>query len=273
MTVAVPESAPNAIEQEIEAILHAGDPGAARARLVEALRERPGDQRARMFLFQLLCVDGEWAKAKAQLGALAQLSPEARMLEIAYGHAIDGEGERDAACRGLKPAMLYGADADWARDMADAFGAGIDSASELRSRALETCPDMPGEVDGRPFDYLFDGDGRFGPMFEAMIGGRWVLVPFGAVETIESEGPDDLRDLVWLPVEIGFRDGAVVAALLPARYPGTAQAVDPALRLARRTEWVERDGLTIGRGQRVWTTSGGEDVGILSFRRIRFASS
>lgn len=253
-------------EARVSDLLAAGDVAEARRRLVETLRSRPDDRRARMFLFQLLCVEGEWDKARAQLRALAELSPEAQMLAAAYGQAIEGEQTRARVFAGEEPASLLVDAPAWAADLVSALGAG-----EPIAAALEACPDTPGEVDGRPFDFLFDGDDRFGPMFEAIVAGRWGLIPFAMVEEIGTEGPVDLRDLVWLPAEIRFRQGAALAAMLPVRYPGTEREPEAGLRLARMTEWREADGLVRGVGQRVWTTSDGEDVGILSFRRIRFA--
>ncbi|MFD1951484.1 type VI secretion system accessory protein TagJ [Sphingomonas arantia] len=242
---------------------------------IEILRNRlravPGDQRARMFLFQILCVEGAWEKARAQLKMLAELSPDARMLSLAYNQAIDGEVARRDACGGGASAPLLRASPGWVSDLADAFAADAHSAAAMRARAFDASPDAPGDVDGRPFDYMFDGDGRFGPAFEAIIAGRWGLMPFCVVEQIKSEGPVDLRDTVWLPVEIRLRDGGAVAALLPARYPDTELQDDLALRLGRRTDWHGTDPVR-GLGQRVWTTSTGEDIGILSFRTIRFTS-
>jgi type VI secretion system protein ImpE len=256
-------------EDQVGTLLSAGDMAGARRLLIEAIRERPADQRARMFLFQLLCVEGEWDKARLQLRALSELSPEARMLAVAYGQAIDGEQARTRALAGQEPATLLADAPGWAADLAAAIGAGADSGA--RMAALEACPDTVGDVDGRPFDFLFDDDSRFGPMFEAIVAGRWGLVPFAVVEEISTEGPVDLRDLVWLPVQIRFRAGAAIAAMLPVRYPGTEGEPDSALRLARKTEWREEGAAVRGVGQRVWTTSAGDDVGILSFRKIRFA--
>ncbi len=244
--------------------LLAGRVAEARGLLVESVRDDPTDQRARMFLFQLFCAEGEWDKARAQLRALAELSPEAQMLAAAYGQAIEGERARGRVFAGEEPASLLVDGPAWAMDLVTAIGTG-DAAT------VEASPDTPGEVDGRPFDFLFDGDDRFGPMFEAIVAGRWGLVPFAAVEEISTEGPVDLRDLVWLPAEIRFRQGPAMAAMLPVRYPDTEREPEAALRLARMTEWREVGGLFRGVGQRVWTTSAGEDVGILSFRRIRFA--
>ncbi len=251
--------------------LASGDLDRTYRQLAEQLRARPDDQRARMFLFQLQCVNGAWDAARSSANLLAQLSPEARMLAVAYGQAIDGEGARGMACHGIDPALLLHASPGWAIDLVNALAADAEGAAEMRARAFDACPDTPGEVDGRPFNYLFDGDGRFGPAFEAIVAGRWGLLPFCTVEEIKTEGPVDLRDLVWLPAQIRLREGGSVAALLPARYPGTEQEADSQLRLARRTDWIDGDALVRGIGQRVWTTSSGEDVGILSFRHIRFA--
>jgi type VI secretion system protein ImpE len=258
-------------ETQVSDLLAGGDVAEARRLLVETIRLRPDDQRARMFLFQLLCVEGEWDKARNQLHALGGLSPEAQLLTAAYGQTIEGERARSRAFAGQQATPLLVNAPDWATALASASGLATAKAEAVRATALEACPDTPGEVDGRPFDFLFDADERFGPMLEAVIGGRWGLVPFAIVEEISTEGPVDLRDLVWLPAEIRFRQGPALAAMLPVRYPGTQDEPAAALHLARVTEWREANGRIRGVGQRVWTTSTGEDVGILSFRRIRFA--
>ena len=63
---------------DANALLNAGDLNGARAALVDQVKRAPQDQPARMFLFQLFCLLGEWEKAKSQLRALASLSPEAQ---------------------------------------------------------------------------------------------------------------------------------------------------------------------------------------------------
>ena len=257
-------------EAQINAELEAGNITATLTSLRKRLTARPDDQRARMFLFQILCVEGAWDKARAQLGALAQLSPEAQMLAVAYGQTIDAEAARAAGCAGDAPAPLLHGAADWVADLAGAFGVEGECAAASRRRAFDAAPDTPGEVDGRAFDFLYDGDARFGPAIEAIVAGRWGLIPFAALEEIRTAGPVDLRDLVWLPVELRFREGGTAAALLPVRYPGTEKEADAELRLARRTVWREENGVVRGLGQRVWTTSAGDDIGILSFRSIRF---
>ena len=251
--------------------LRQGDLDGARRALVESVRRDPGDARTRLFLFSLLALCGEWDKAFTQLKTVAQLSPEAQMLSVVYGQAIDAERERAAVFAGTRSARLHVA-SEWAMPLIEAvqaFGQGdLDRAQDRRDAAFDAAPDTPGELDGVAFDWIADADGRFGPCFEAIIGGRYGLQTFDMVEKITTEGAADLRDLVWYPVQIAFRGGQSVAALLPTRYPG--ESSDPAERLARATHWLDQPWGQQGAGQHLWTLSGGEDRGLLSLRSLTF---
>lgn len=252
--------------------LRAGDLDGARSALVETVKANPSDPRARMFLFQLLALAGDWEKARNHLNALARLSPEAQMLSVVYNQALNAEAERAEVFAGrAKAAVLRG---DWAQGLADAiqhYALGDAEAGDAaRDSALDQAPDTPGEIDGERFDWIADSDGRFGPTFEAIIHGRYGLVAFSEVERIESEGPKDLRDMVWYPVQIAFRAGQSVAAMLPARYPGSETAEDSAERLGRSTGWTSASAGEIGCGQHLLTLSSGEERGLLSLRTLVF---
>ena len=191
-----------------------------------------------MFLFQLLALAGEWDKAKTQLQTLASLSPEAQMLSVAYGQAIEAERLRARVFAGEAEMPLLH-QADWAVPLARSlalFAQGkTDEAEAARDEAFDAAPDMPGVLNDEAFEWIADADARFGPAFEAIINGRYGLVPFDAVESIKSDGPRDLRDLIWYPVTIAFRQGQSIAAMLPVRYPGSETSTDTAVRLARTT--------------------------------------
>jgi type VI secretion system protein ImpE len=250
-----------------DALLRQGDLEGARGVLVEAIRRDPGDVPARLYLFQLMAVVGEWDKAAKHLGTLAQLSPEAQMLAVVYNQAIAAEREREAVFAGSATAHVHGS-ADWATQVAeairlDATGA-HDQAAELRDAAFGAAPDTPGTLDGTRFDWIADADPRFGPCMEAIVFGRYGLLPFSEIAGLKSEGPRDLRDVIWYPAEVSLRTGTSVAALLPARYPG----VDgDAARMARTTEWND-DGT--GVGQRIWATSNDSEHELLSVRQLSF---
>ncbi|UCF95295.1 MAG: hypothetical protein JSW39_14460, partial [Desulfobacterales bacterium] len=57
--------------------------------------------------------------------------------------------------------------------------------------------------------------------------------------------------------------------LIPTRYPGSENAPDASIQLARTTEWKElRDGVYQGRGQRMLTTDR-DDYPLLDVREIK----
>lgn len=259
---------------DADELMRAGDLDGARAALIEGLKKSPGDQSVRMFLFQLQCLSGEWDKAQTHLRTLASLSPEAQMLAVTYNIAIEAERARADAFAGKVPPSLLVGSSPWAGDIASALAADArgahDEAAKLRETAFESAPDTPGTLDGVEFEWIADGDARFGPSLEAIIAGRWGLVPFDAIESIKSEGPQDLRDLVWLPVQLAFKSGQSVNAMLPARYPGSETADDTAIRMARRTDWRDEPWGPAGMGQHEWSMSAGDDVGLLSLRRLTF---
>lgn len=259
---------------DADALLRSGDLDGARAALIEVVRTEPSNQQARMFLFQLLAIAGEWDKAKRQLDLLAQLSGEAQMLSVAYGQAIAAEAQRAAVFAGTERAHQHVA-SDWAEGVVDAiehFGQGrIADGEAARDAAFDAAPDTPGKFNGEDeFDWIADADSRFGPCFEAIIGGRYGIQPFDQVEQIRSEGPRDLRDIVWYPVQIAFKTGQSVAAMLPARYPGSESASETAERLARSTSFIDQPWGAAGRGQHVWSLSTDDERDLLSLRLLAF---
>ena len=259
---------------DADALLRQGDVDGARSALVEAVRAAPSDQRLRMFLFQLLAINGEWDKARSQLQSLVQLSAEAQMLSATYNPVLDAEKQREAVFSGAAEASLLMGEGGWADSIAKAlsgFASGDGAAaSALRDAAFDSAPDLPGNCDGRPFDWMADCDSRFGPTCEAILGGRYGLLPFDTIRSITATGPEDLRDTIWYPVEIEFRSGQSAAAFLLTRYPGSEKADSGAVRLGRVTQWTDHEWGQQGSGQRLWTFSDGEDCGILEFRKIEF---
>ena len=257
---------------DADQLLRDGDLDGARSALVETVRSNPADARARMFLFQLLAVAGEWDKAHTHLEALARISPEARMLATVYSMAMKAEEQRAAIFAGReRMPVIRGA---WVEGLADAimhFAKGDAAEGQAaRDAALDQAPDTPGELDGVRFDWITDADARFGPTFEIIIQGRYGLVAFSEVSRLQSGGPKDLRDTVWYPVQIQFREGQSVAALLPTRYPGSERSSDLALRMGRSTGWQEEAAGAIGLGQHLLALSGAEETGLLTVRSLVF---
>jgi type VI secretion system protein ImpE len=225
-----------------------------------------------MFLFQLLAVCGEWDKAGAQLRALASLSPEAQMLAAAYNPLIAAEKLRAAAFKGEGPVSVLVASSDWVDVLSQSFAAQsagrLEDAQALRDAAFEAAPAVPGACNGQRFGWIADADSHFGPCLEMIVGGRWGLVPFEAISELSTEGAQDLRDLVWLPVQLTLRSGQAAAAFLPVRYPGS-EAGSAAVRLAKVTEWRDEGQGERGLGQKLLAFDTGDDVGLLALRHLQ----
>ncbi len=257
--------------KDADSCLAEGDLDGARAALVAMVKANPGDTQARMFLFQLMSVLGEWDKAETQLRSLVQTSPQAEMLSAAYSPLLRAQKERADAFTGKAPVPLLFPGPDWLSDVAasiEAFGKGDTATGEARREAaFAAAPDTPGTFNGAPIQWIADTDPRFGPCFEAFVGGRWGLVAFASLREMKSEGPQDLKDRVWLPVELTLKDGAAFSGFLPVLYPGSETHADAGIRLGRSTDWTE-EASGAGLGQKVWTTDAGEDSDILSLRKL-----
>jgi type VI secretion system protein ImpE len=260
------------LSEAAEQHLKSGDPAAALARLQEDVRAKPSDAKLRVFLFQLLCVLGQWERALNQLKVASELEPLALPMAQMYGDAVRCEAIRAEVFDGHKSPMILGEPEQWLAMLIESrLRAGRGEAAqseELRLRAFEEAPTSGGDIDGRPFEWLADADSRLGPVMEAIINGRYYWVPFSRMTRISLEAPEDLRDLVWMPAHLDFTNGGESLALLPTRYPGSETSSDGAIALARKTSWdaIGEDAFR-GLGQRIFATDAG-DTPILEVRAI-----
>jgi type VI secretion system protein ImpE len=255
-----------------EQSLRGGDPVAALAQLQEQVRSRPADAKLRVFLFQLLCVLGQWDRALNQLDVASGLDPEALAMAQTYRAAVQCEAVRDDVFNGKKSPLIFGQPEQWLAFLIESLlleGSGEHERSiQLRSRAFDDAPATAGDIDGRPFVWIADADSRLGPVLEAVINGRYYWVPFSRLITIELEPPEDLRDMVWIPARLQFANGGESVALIPTRYPGSASSTDGLIALARKTVWEEiAPDSHRGLGQRVLATDA-DEVPLLDARTI-----
>jgi len=258
-------------------LLKTGDPAGALKVLQEEVRAQPQDAKLRVFLFQLLCVLGQWERALNQLNAAAQLDAAALAMAQMYREAIRCELLRAKVFEGATAPMVFGQPEEWLALLIESLQlsgrAKGNEAAELRARALDRAAATTGAVDDRPFEWIADADSRLGPVLEAIINGRYYWVPFVRLTKIVIEQPVDLRDVVWMPVHLEFTNGGESVALVPTRYPGTELSADPQILLARKTVWVEAAPDTYhGFGQRLLTTDAG-DSALMDVRAIAFAQS
>ena len=260
-----------------EVSLRNGDPAAALAQLQEQIRVRPSDAKLRVFLFQLLCVMGQWERALNQLKVASGLDPAALAMAQMYGEAVRCEAIRADVFAGRKSPMIFGEPEQWLALLIESLlvaGQGeVGRSEDLRQRAFEAAEASAGVLNGQPFDWIADADSRLGPVLEAVINGRYYWVPFARLAAVTLEEPEDLRDLVWMPAQLRFENGGELIGLIPTRYPGSEKAEDGLILLARKTIWQEVGADTHhGLGQRLLATDAGE-VPLLDVRELTMQSA
>ena len=252
--------------------LKAGDLDGARQALQEAVRKEPAKAELRVFLFQLLCVCGEWERALTQLRVCGELDGNAMPMVQTYREAIGCEMVRARVFAGETAPLVMGDPPNWLALLIQALGAlargEAEAAADLRARAFEEAPATSGSIDGKSFGWIADADMRLGPVLELIVNGRYFWAPVSTVKFLSVEEPADLRDAVWLPVEVTWANGGQMPALMPTRYPGTETQEKAALRLSRATEWRDLGAETwAGYGQRLLATDA-EDHAVMDMRRL-----
>ncbi|MEJ2455370.1 MAG: type VI secretion system accessory protein TagJ [Candidatus Thiodiazotropha sp.] len=266
------------MEQVVQAeeLLQQGDLMNSLERLQQSVRERPADSGLRVFLFQLLCVTGDWQRAWDQLQLTAELDAINLPMAQTYREAIVCELFRQQVFAGSQSPLVFGDPPGWMALLIEALqmaaGGKHERARLLQQAALEQAPAKAGVIDGQAFAWIADADPRIGPVFEAIINGRYYWIPMDRLSGVELEVPRDLRDMVWAPARLQFENGGATVALIPSRYSGTERSDDAALKLARKTLWQEpAPDFFSGLGQRMFVSDRG-DHALLNTRTLRFES-
>src|SRR3954452_22307869 len=96
-----------------EELLKTGVPADALARLQEQVRARPDDPKLRVFLFQLLCVLGQWDRALNQLKVATELDASTIAMAQMYGDAVRCEAVRRAVFDVGTSPMVFGQPDEW----------------------------------------------------------------------------------------------------------------------------------------------------------------
>lgn len=257
---------------QTEELVRSGKLMEALTSLEGEVRTDPASAKLRVFLFQLLCVLGDWPRAMTQLNVAAELDAKNLLLAAMYRPALNCEALRSEIFSGNRSPLIFGEPQEWlgwliqANQMAAQEKPG--PARELRDSAFEAAEAIGGQIDGKGFEWICDGDSRLGPVLETIIDGKYYWMPFALIKSIAIEAPVDLRDMVWIGANFTWVNGGESFGLIPTRYPETHTCDDSGLRLARKTEWVERgEDYYFGLGQRVLATDA-DEYALLEVRRI-----
>jgi type VI secretion system protein ImpE len=226
-------------------LFQAGKVREAEKALTAYLRERPSDTAQRTFLFELLCFEGDYARAEKQLAVLADGSVEKETGAIVYYAALHAEKTR--------------------HELFEKQAFPVDSTGKSSP---------PGELNGKPFTDLRDADPDIGARLEIYAAGAYLWLPFEHVSTLEMGAPQRLRDTLWTPALVqtapSFRGMDLGEVLIPAIYPFSWKHPDEAVWLGRVTDWAADDeGNEYPSGQKIFLVDG-EEVPFLEVRSLKF---
>ncbi len=242
------------------------------ARVQDAIRRQPADDKLRIHLFQLYAQDGRWQKALAQMQMAAQLNNDHQLLAQAYRLAIRAELFREDVFLGLRSPSILGQPGQWVSYLKEALLADATGqeakAQDLRMLALDEASAVPGQLDAQPFTWIADADARLGPVLEVFVNGAYYWLPFDAISELRLEPPADLRDLVWMPAQLTLVNEGKHAVLLPARYPLLGDGIEDGHRQSRVTTWVERGSEPVGMGVKLLVTDSAE-LSLLDLRHLQ----
>jgi type VI secretion system protein ImpE len=257
--------------------LKSGNLQEALQNLQQEVRQHPADSKRRIFLFQLLVVLGQWERAMTQLSVIKDLDVAAIPMVHAYREAVRCEVLRQEIFEGKRSPVIFGDPEPWLAQLLEALrlGAAGDyhNSQVARQQAFDAAPGISGKIDDQAFEWIADADPRLGPVFELIANGNYYWIPMHRISSLHIEAPTDLRDNVWMPVNVRLVNGGELVGFIPTRYPsipGQAEVADNSLLLARRTEWTEpAPGLFWGIGQRMLATSEA-DYPLMEIRSITF---
>lgn len=243
---------------------------AIQAQLAE-VRAHPADHNHRLFLFELLVFAGDLDRARKHLEVLQYDSPEQILALSTYKQLLDAEqARRKLFTDGLAPQFFSEQPAHVGQRL-QAIQKLRESKPEEAAQLLRTAdvdvPVLRGQLNGKAFEGIRDGDDIFGPILEVHARGQYFWVPLEYVASIACNPPKYARDLIWQPARLDLLDGSSGEVHLPALYVDSYTFADP-VKLGRVSEFSESEPVR-GRGSKLFLV-GDDAIPLLAWRELKF---
>lgn len=256
-------------------LFKAGDLTGAVEELTREVKANPGDTSLRTFLFELLCLTGDWDRAEKQLDVIGHQSTEAELGVLTFRNNIKAERDREQLySNGLQPHFLREPPpyVDLHVDAINRIREGnLGEAREILDRAEEERPAFAGKLnDNLEFEDFRDYNDVVGSVLELIINDKYTWLPYEQITRIEFTPPKQLRDLIWTSARIEATDGTIGEVYIPALYANSSDHPDNEVKLGRMTDWKQlSDDLYLGLGLRSFLVNG-EDKAMLEIKRVVF---
>jgi len=260
--------------EEAKKLLAAGDLSGAIQAALDVVRAKPTDSAARIFLFELSVFAGDFDRADKQLDVIGHQDATAMIGSMIYRQCLAAERDRlKFFGEGLKPGILAPPPA-YIEDLLNANNR-IREGSIFEARSIldtleEERPAFAATVNGETVEDFRDYSDPTMCIFEVIFKDTYTWLPFENVVKIEFFEPKTLRDLYWRQANVEINTGTNGEMFFPALYADSWRSSDDAIRLGRKTDWLDLgEDLYTGQGVRSFWMDG-KDRSIMDLRTIEF---
>jgi len=249
--------------------LHEGQLHAAIALQERAVAAAPTHGPGRLFLFELLLLAGQTREADETLRQLDSPAEDWPTQRRQWLRLIRAEDRRTPTVH--RPKFLHAdvplhAKRRWNALRAERTGQ-VQRALLCSDAADGVTPEVQGYIDGREFLGLRDTDDRFASVLELFVAGEYVWLPFEHLRTLSLQPAVGPLDVAFRPATVTLSTGETWGAIVPMRYPSSAEA-GPSYALGEQVDWhTETDSLICAVGAKV-LTAGEEEVILAQCRMI-----
>jgi type VI secretion system protein ImpE len=254
--------------------LDAGNLSAAIESAINLVKTNPTNEAARIFLFELSCFTGDWDRAERQLEVIGHQDVNSMIGSKIYQGNFKAERDRmKYFSDGLVPEFM--SPKPPYLDTLMAANNRLREGNEAEARQLlddveENRPAFKVSINGEGFSDFRDYNDLTMCVFEVLLRGSYLWIPFEQVQKIQLFKPKTLRDLYWVQGNVELINGTNGEMFLPALYSGSWKSADDKVRLGRMTEWRDMGSdLYLGEGTRLFWMDG-RDKSILEIETIEF---
>ncbi|VAW45393.1 Protein of avirulence locus ImpE [hydrothermal vent metagenome] len=246
-----------------------GNLTAAISAISEEISNEPNNANKRAFLVELLCFNGDFDRADKQLNALVILDPSVALSVGTWRQLIRAAQTRyDVYESGAIPEVIEAPTPRIQDSLALLLA--------LRENRTDDCAKLISKIDSKPnHEYsinnqlvngLRDLDDINAGIFEVMASnGKYFWVDFSQVIELHFSPPERPLDLLWRKATISLINGTEGEVFIPSIYHGSKN--DDAMKLGKKTDWVEHNSVINGQGLRTWLV-GDEDLSIMDITSI-----
>lgn len=253
----------------IDQLLKAGNLTDALNTAASAVKADAKSEQARALFVELLCINGEFERADAQLNTLINLNPELGLGLAHWRQLIKAAQTRvDVFSLQSKPDLVEQPTAN--------IAAALDRLVAIREQDQARLQQLAVELEAEDINTLVainkdkpaimrDVDDITANVFEVLgTNGKYFWLDYNQIQAIEVSKPTRAIELIWRKAAITLTNGSEGEVYIPAIYPTKG---DEKSALGIKTDWQEQHGIFTGVGLKTWLV-GDDQVTINQLKRL-----